>query len=268
MRDLYLKADSQYNGRVTVPLLWDKKHGMRCCAVPNPRLGRMLMGLETIVNNDSGEIARMFFGAFDKFLPSEKQEATKGEAAFIPKHLESDIDILNAWVFDNINNGVYKTGFATTQSAYNENVLRLFQGLDRLEYHLSQPGNAPYLFGEHITESDIRLFPTIIRFDAAYYTLFKCNMKMIRTDYPRLHDWVRNLYWNEGPETNGGVFQKTTNFDIVSILDSYSINTLMFRRRSSAAIHPSSLVGMVSSRLDQSQAYCRCDPFFSIVWRF
>ncbi|KAF2181697.1 glutathione S-transferase [Zopfia rhizophila CBS 207.26] len=193
MRELYLKADPQYNGRITVPLLWDKKH-------------------ETIVNNESSEIIRIFFEAFDEFLPPEKREVNKGDAAFIPKHLTNEIDELNAWVYDTVNNGVYKTGFASTQSAYDEHVAKLFESLDRLEYHLQESQHYPYLFGDHITEADIRLYTTLIRFDVAYYTLFKCNIKMIRTDYPRLHAWLRRLYWDEGPETAGGAFKRTTFF--------------------------------------------------------
>jgi putative glutathione S-transferase len=111
---------------------------------------------------------------------------------------------------------VYKVGFATTQAAYNEHVTNLFEALDGLEQHLLQPQHHPYLFGQYITEADIRLFTTLVRFDVAYYTIFKCNTKMIRLDYPRLHDWLRRLYWNDGPETAGGAFQKTTHFELVS----------------------------------------------------
>lgn len=158
----------------------------------------------------------MFFDGFDQFLPPERREANKGPAAFIPQHLRSEIDTLNAWVYDNVNNGVYKAGFASSQAAYNEHVIRLFQALDRLEDHLSEPGHQPYLFGAYITEADIRLYTTMIRFDISYYTLFKCNLKMIRTDYPHLHAWLRRLYWNEGPETAGGAFKNTTFFEVVS----------------------------------------------------
>lgn len=91
-----------------------------------------------------------------------------------------------ARTYDTINNGVYKTGFATTQAAYEEHVYPLFKGLDRLEEHLSQPEHQPYLFGEHITEADIRLFPTMVRFDTAYYNTFRCNLKMIRYEYPKV----------------------------------------------------------------------------------
>jgi putative glutathione S-transferase len=158
----------------------------------------------------------MLCDAFDNLLPPEAREAQKGPTALIPSHLRTEIDELNSWVYDTVNNGVYKVGFAASQTAYNEHARNLFLSLDRLEDHLSQPGHGPYLFGEHITEADIRLYTTLIRFDIAYYTLFKCNMKMIRLDYPRLHDWLRRLYWSEGPETAGGIFKNTTHFDIVS----------------------------------------------------
>ena len=165
----------------------------------------------------------MFFNGFDEFLPVNRREAYKGAAAFIPKHLRTEIDTLNAWVYENVNNGVYKAGFASSQAAYDDYVTKLFEALDRLEYHLSEPNHHPYLFGQYITEADIRLYTTLIRFDVAYYPLFKCNKKMIRSDYPFLHVWLRNLYWNEGPETAGGVFKKTTFFDAVSA-QYYSLN--------------------------------------------
>lgn len=168
------------------------------------------------MNNESSEIIRIFFESFDEFLPPQKREKTKGDGALLPSHLVQEIDELNAWVYDTVNNGVYKTGFATSQSAYEEHVTKLFQSLDRLEAHLGEPGHHPYLFGEHITEADIRLYTTLIRFDAAYYTLFKCNIKMIRKDYPRLHDWLRRLYWDETERTSGGAFKNTTNFEAVS----------------------------------------------------
>jgi glutathionyl-hydroquinone reductase len=125
---------------------------------------------------------------------------------------------LNSWVYETVNNGVYKVGYARTQAAYDDAVIKLFDSLDRLEAHLADPRHGPYLFGEHITEADIRLFATLIRFDVAYYTTFKCNVKMIRMDYPRLHDWLRRLYWDEGPATAGGAFKHTTAFPAVSLL--------------------------------------------------
>ncbi|KAF2004503.1 transferase [Amniculicola lignicola CBS 123094] len=194
IKELYLKADPQYAGRVTLPLLWDKKH-------------------ETIANNESGDIVRMFLEGFDEHLPPAEREVTKGSASYVPRHILPEIDALNAWVYDHVNNGVYKTGFATNQASYDDHVQKLFQALDRLEYHLSQPGHSPYLFGDRITEADIRLFPTIVRFDVAYYSLFKCNLKMIRYEYPHLHAWLRRLYWSVDPQTAGGVFRSTTSFD-------------------------------------------------------
>jgi putative glutathione S-transferase len=174
------------------------------------------MRVDAIVNNESADITRMLCDAFDHLLPPKQREIYKGPTSLIPQHLRNEIDDLNAWVFNTINNGVYKVGFATSQTSYNEHVARLFESLDRLEHRLSQADHHPYLFGEYITEADIRLYTTLIRFDVAYHTLFKCNVKMIRLDYPCLHTWLRKLYWNEGPETAGGMFKNTTHFDLVS----------------------------------------------------
>jgi putative glutathione S-transferase len=194
LRELYLKADPEYTGRYTVPCLWDKKK-------------------ETVVNNESSEVLRMLSTEFDAFVPENRRESAR---PLFPKSLQKEIEDMNEWVYNTVNSGVYKTGFATTQAAYEENLHALFASLDRLEKHLEQPGHSPFLFGQHITEADIRLFTTLIRFDVAYVTIFKCNLKMIRYDYPRLHDWLRKVYWDEGEESNGGAFQKTTYFDTVS----------------------------------------------------
>jgi len=169
----------------------------------------------------------MFYTAFDQLLPKEKREASKGESALLPDNLKPEIEEMNEWVYNTINNGVYKCGFAGSQEAYEEHVYPLFESLDRVEEHLSKPGHHPYLFGENITEADIRLFPTIIRFDAAYFTSFRCNLKMIRYDYPKLHDWLRRLYWDESERTNGGAFKKTTRFDVVS--ESFSPSVKYFQ---------------------------------------
>lgn len=193
IREIYKKADPNYNARFTVPCLFDTK-------------------LNTVVNNESSEILRMLYTEFDAFIPEDRTEAAR---PLFPKHLRKEIEEMNEWVYNDINNGVYKTGFATSQEAYEEHVFPLFASLDRLEKHLSETGHSPYLFGEHITEADIRLFTTIIRFDVAYFTLFRCNIKMIRYDYPNLHAWVRRLYWDTSDETNGGAFQTTTKFDQV-----------------------------------------------------
>lgn len=189
-KDLYHHADPTYSARYTVPFIWDKQR-------------------ETIVNNESSEIFRMMETAFDEFLPENERESSKGEKGLYPPHLRTEIDDINAWVYDKINNGVYKTGFASTQEAYETHVVSLFEGLDDVEKHLDDPKHQPYLFGKCITEADIRLYTTIIRFDAAYFSMFRCNLRMIRDEksYPRLHAWLRNLYWrNEA-------FRETTSFE-------------------------------------------------------
>lgn len=198
MRQFYEKADPHYTGRYTVPILWDKKR-------------------ETIVNNESSEIIRMFYSEFDDLLPEKMREQNRPGGGFYPAHLRNEIDDMNEWVYHTVNNGVYKTGFATTQDAYEANVFPLFKSLDRLEEHLSQPKHQPYLFGAHITEADVRLYTTIARFDVAYHGIFKCNIKSIRHDYPNLHLWFRRLYWDESEETNGGVFKQTTDFPMVGV---------------------------------------------------
>ncbi|KAI0344370.1 glutathione S-transferase [Trametopsis cervina] len=195
-RELYLKADPEYTGRFTVPVLWDKKK-------------------ETIVNNESSEIIRMFFTAFDSLLPLERQESAHPLGGFYPESLRNDIDALNEWVYNTVNNGVYKVGFAATQEAYEENLYPLFDSLDRLEAILrsnEDAGKGPYLFGQHITEADLRLYTTIVRFDAAYFTIFQCNLKMIRYEYPHLDRWLRRLYWDDSNVTRGA-FRRTTHFD-------------------------------------------------------
>lgn len=163
MYQLYQKADPDYSGRVTVPVLWDKQR-------------------HTIVNNESAEIIRMLNSAFDGI------GATPGD--YYPEPLRAEIDRINDEVYDRINNGVYKAGFATTQDAYEQAVAPLFETLDALEQRLSRQR---YLCGDQITESDWRLFTTLIRFDAVYHGHFKCNLKRI-VDYPNLWGYVRELY--------------------------------------------------------------------------
>lgn len=201
LKELYLKADPNYEGRYTVPTLWDKKR-------------------ETIVNNESSEVIRMLYSEFDDLLPEHMREINRPGGGFYPEHLRDEINAMNEWVYPQINNGVYKTGFATTQEAYEENIYPLFKALDRVEAHLGQEGHQPFLFGEHITEADIRLYTTIARFDVAYYLIFRCNLKMIRHDYPNIDRWYRRLYYDETPLT-GGAFKKTTFFDIVCLLSCY-----------------------------------------------
>ena len=164
---VYAKASPHYSGRVTVPMLWDKKSA-------------------TIVNNESAEIIRMFNSAFDRLTGSTLD--------FYPAELREDIDALNGIIYDAVNNGVYKTGFATTQEAYEENVTRLFAMLDRLDERL---GKGRYLFGDRLTEADWRLFTTLLRFDAVYVGHFKCNVRRI-DDYQHLPGYLRDLYQTPG----------------------------------------------------------------------
>jgi glutathionyl-hydroquinone reductase len=160
---VYVRADPNYSGRVTVPVLWDKQK-------------------DTIVSNESSEIIRMFNSAFDHL--------TGSTADFYPEELRTEIDALNARVYDAINNGVYKAGFATTQEAYEEAVTALFAMLDELENRL---GSQRYLFGDRMTEADWRLFTTLARFDPVYVGHFKCNIRRI-ADYPNLYGYLRDLY--------------------------------------------------------------------------
>lgn len=160
---LYLKADLNYSGRVTVPVLWDKQR-------------------QTIVSNESADIIRMFNSAFDEI------GATKGD--FYPEALRSEIDSVNEEIYSTVNNGVYRAGFATTQEAYEEAVYPLFATLDKIESLLSKQR---YLVGDTITEADWRLFTTLIRFDPVYHGHFKCNLKRI-SDYPNLFSYLIELY--------------------------------------------------------------------------
>jgi putative glutathione S-transferase len=167
MHEIYTAADPAYSGRVTVPVLWDKARG-------------------TIVSNESSEIIRMFNAAFDAV------GALAGD--YYPEALRERIDALNARIYDTVNNGVYKAGFATSQAAYEEAVAPLFASLDWLEGLL---GEGRYLTGDRLTEADIRLFTTLIRFDAVYVGHFKCNIRRI-ADYPNLSGFVRDLYQTPG----------------------------------------------------------------------
>ena len=167
LHQLYTAADPNFSGRVTVPMLWDKKTG-------------------TIVSNESSEIIRMFNSAFDHL------GATPGD--FYPEALRAEIDAVNERVYHTLNNGVYKCGFATTQEAYEEAFVALFDTLDWLEERLSK---RRYLAGDQITEADWRLFTTLVRFDAVYVGHFKTNLRRI-ADYPNLWAYTRELYQVHG----------------------------------------------------------------------
>ena len=163
MHEVYAHAAPGFDGVVTVPVLYDKAR-------------------DVIVNNESSEIIRMLNSAFDAW--------GRADLDLYPHALRADIDAVNALVYDNVNNGVYRTGFATTQQAYEAAFDRLFEALDALEARLA---DRRYLVGEQLTEADWRLFPTLVRFDAVYHGHFKCNLRRL-VDYPSLWAYTRELY--------------------------------------------------------------------------
>ena len=175
MHQVYTKMQSDITTRVTVPVLWDKQ-------------------TEQIVNNESAEIIRM--------LNSEFNHITGDEQDFYPLHLRAEIDEINEFIYHNINNGVYKSGFATSQVAYEEALTALFDALDKVEARLQKQR---YLVGDQITEADWRLFTTLVRFDPVYVGHFKCNLKRIE-DYPAISGYLRELYQVQG-------VAETTNID-------------------------------------------------------
>ena len=187
-RDIYLRADPKISGRVTVPILWDKHQ-------------------QTIVSNESSEIIRMFNSAFDRL--------TGNTMDFCPQELYGAMEPINQRIYDTLNNGVYRCGFATTQTAYDAAVGPLFDTLDWLEDRLSRKR---YIMGDRLTEVDWRLFPTLLRFDNVYHLHFKCNRKRI-IDYPNLWAYTRELYQYEG-------IAETVNMDHIIRHYHYSHDTI------------------------------------------
>ena len=167
VHQVYTAVRPDYTGRATVPVLWDRK-------------------ARTIVNNESSEIIRMLNSAFDEF----------GDASLdlYPSAFRREIDVINAFVYDAVNNGVYRCGLAKSQAAYEEAFEKLFAALDELERRL---GRQHWLVGNRFTEADLRLFPTLVRFDTVYYVLFKCNRRRI-VDYPNLSNYTREIYQMPG----------------------------------------------------------------------
>lgn len=186
LHELYTRADPHFTGRATVPVLWDMKRNV-------------------MVNNESADIVRMFNTAFEGIAPSDVD--------LYPADLAAEIDALNPRIYDMLNNGVYKSGFASTQEAYDEAVAGVFSMLDELEGRL----DGPYLFGDRFTETDIRTFVTLIRFDAAYHGIFKTNLKRI-SDYPRLSAYMERILRLPG-------VRETVNMDHIT-RGYYSIKTL------------------------------------------
>jgi glutathionyl-hydroquinone reductase len=183
---VYRETEPGYAGRFTVPVLWDAKR-------------------RVVVNNESAEIVRMLGGAMFDRLPGVNQEVR-----LVPQDLEARIDEVNAWIYDGLNNGVYKAGFATSQDAYDRAVAGVFATLDRVEAVL-KAGPGPYFFGAGLSETDVRLFTTVVRFDPVYVQHFKCNLRDIRSGYPAVHRWLRHLYWDLA------AFRETTQFDHIKL---------------------------------------------------
>lgn len=175
LHQIYTRADPRYTGRVTVPVLWDGER-------------------RTIVNNESADIVRILNSAFDRW--------GNAELDLYPEPLRAGIDEINTFIYERVNNGVYRAGFATSQEAYEEAVYALFEALDALERRLSE---RRYLLGERLTEADIRLFTTLVRFDPVYVGHFKCNLRRL-VDYPNLWAYARELYQLPG-------VAETVNFD-------------------------------------------------------
>ncbi|OIW26366.1 glutathione S-transferase [Coniochaeta ligniaria NRRL 30616] len=171
LHELYFKADPEYKGRYSVPVLWDTQ-------------------TNTIVNNESAELMRDLQTGFNSILPEADANVT-----LYPEHLREQIDHISEWMQRDLNTGVYKAGFARTQEDYDKNVPVVFAALNKLEKIIHANGG-PYILGEALTELDVRAYATIVRFDAVYVQHFKCNLGMIRHDYPQINNWLKNLYWN------------------------------------------------------------------------
>lgn len=206
--ELYTLADPKYSGRATVPVLWDKKE-------------------RTIVSNESAEVLRMLNSAFD--------EVGGNDLDFYPEPLRKEIDELNTFIYPNVNNGVYRAGFASTQEAYEEAAIAVFDALDSLETRL---GSRRYLTGPDVTEADWRLFTTLIRFDPVYATHFKCNKRRI-VDYPNLWGYLRDVYQLPG-------IADTVHIDLIKA----------HYYRSHANLNPSGIIP-IGPALDYSTAHGR-----------
>ncbi|KAJ9196275.1 hypothetical protein DTO164E3_6331 [Paecilomyces variotii] len=171
MHEVYFKADKEYKGRYSVPLLWDTK-------------------TNTAVNNESAELLRWLPTAFNSLISPELAKID-----LYPQHLRSQIDSISEWMQRDLNTGVYKAGFANSQEEYDKNVIPVFGSLNKLEEIVASNGG-PFVLGKELTELDIRLYATLIRFDTVYVQHFKCNLGTIRHDYPVLNNWLKHMYWN------------------------------------------------------------------------
>ncbi|KAF2493008.1 glutathione S-transferase [Lophium mytilinum] len=170
LHEVYFKADREYKGRYSVPVLWDKKTG-------------------SIVCNESAEMLRWLPTAFNSLIPEEKASID-----LYPPPLRSQIDQISEWMQKDLNSGVYKAGFATTQEGYDAGVVPVFAALNKLEELIASNGG-PFILGNRMTELDVRAYATVIRFDVVYVQHFKCNLGMVRWDYPVISNWLKKMYW-------------------------------------------------------------------------
>lgn len=199
MHEIYFREKADYEGRYSVPVVWDKQTNQ-------------------LVNNESLEILRNWNDGFDSILPDEHRSRD-----FYPERLRKEIDEIGQWMQADLNTGVYKAGNAPDQETYDKHVVPVFRALNRLEVILKQDGG-PYVLGPDLTELDLRLYPTLIRFDAVYVQHFKCNLGTIRHNYPLLNEWMKNLYWNVPG------FRETTDFRHIKEnvgLHSFPFSTLL-----------------------------------------
>ncbi|CCD23668.1 uncharacterized protein NDAI_0B06370 [Naumovozyma dairenensis CBS 421] len=211
IKELYDMTDKQYKGEFLWPILWDLK-------------------TKTIVNNNWDQIPAILNSAFNDF------DETKGTVDILPEHLSSDIKKYNEWLFPHINDAVYNVGLAEKQSVYETNLLNFFEDMDKIENKLREVHDTLakeygasngeeilkrfFLFGNQITESDIRLFVTMIRYDSIYAVHFKLNYRLVRSDYYYIHLWMRNLYWNYP------AFGQTTNFNHIKLLYTHAMRNI------------------------------------------
>ncbi|KAF1988799.1 glutathione S-transferase [Aulographum hederae CBS 113979] len=183
LHEVYFRDDPEYKGRFSVPMVWDRGGGRVVC-------------------NESAELLRWLPTAFTPLLPTPSPQTS---LSLYAPHLRPTIDNLSTWIQRDLNTGVYKAGFAPDQETYDKNVLPVFAALNRLE-KVAMENGGPYLLGEEMTEVDVRVFATLIRFDTIYVQHFKCNLGSIRHNYPVLNNWLKNLYWNVPG------FRETTDF--------------------------------------------------------
>ena len=209
LHEVYLKSNNEYEGKYSVPVLWDKKTGQ-------------------IVNNESVDIMRMLNTAFNDHL---SKDDPRRKLNFYPPELKHQIDEINSWMSPNLNEGVYKAGFAPNQEAYDSAAVVVFETLDRLEKMLKEQNTVFIIAGtSHPTEVDIKLYTTLVRFDTIYQQHFKLMLKSIRHNYPSLNRWLKNLYWNVP-----GI-KATTNFK--HIKENYSKSHLDINPKSITPLGP------------------------------